>query len=88
MIENNEIYPFILYNRNCLVNIESYNKIFSESDSFKNWRLFVIIFSLVCALVLICLAVYYGYILKYKYNIPVDSNEKIIPDIIDDGNNE
>ena len=88
MIENNEIYPFILYNRNYLVNIESYNKIFSESDSFKNWRLFVIIFSLVCALVFICLAVYYGYILKYKYNIPVDSNEKIIPDIIDDGNNE
>ncbi len=81
MIENNEIYPFILYNRNYLVNIESYNKIFSESDSFKNWRLFVIIFSLVCALIFICLSVYNGYKLKVEYNVPAVSNEKIIPEI-------
>ena len=80
MIQNYEFYPFILYNRNYSVNIDSYNKIFAETNSFKNWRLFVIIFSLVCALIFICLSVYNGYKLKVEYNVPAVSNEKIIPE--------
>ncbi len=81
MIQNYEFYPFILYNRNYSVNIDSYNKIFAETNSFKNGRLFVIIFSLVCALIFICLSVYNGYKLKVEYNVPAVSNEKIIPEI-------
>ena len=84
MIKNNEIYPFIFYKRYYSVNVDSYNQIFSESESFKNWRLFVIIFSSICAFIFICLAVFYGYKFKFEYNVPVVSNEKIIPESNED----
>ena len=77
-------YILLFFIRYYSVNVDSYNQIFSESESFKNWRLFVIIFSSICAFIFICLAVFYGYKFKFEYNVPVVSNEKIIPESNED----
>ena len=87
LLKNNDFYPVLLYNRKYSVSINSYEKVFEGNASYYSWRLFIIIFFLVCTAVCIGLGIMFYF--KSTQYLRVDSvnqnisNEVLIPEKFD-----
>ena len=78
-INNNDLYPIIYYNRKYDIDVTSYQNYFTENKSYKNKKLFVLIFALIVAFIFCSLAVFFYF---QKESERVDSVSKNIDTVL------
>ena len=75
-IENDKVYPIFTYNKNYKVEIDSFNKVFSYINSYKNFRKYMIIFGVILIVIFAILAGFCFYKLFFSKNQNVDKNDE------------
>ena len=75
-IENDKVYPIFTYNKNYKVEIDSFNKVFSYINSYKNFRKYMIIFGVILIVIFAILAGFFFYKLFFSKNQNVDKNDE------------
>ena len=78
-INNNDLFPIIYYNRKYDIDVTSYQNYFTENKSYKNKKLFVLIFALIVAFIFCSLAVFFYF---QKESERVDSVSKNIDTVL------